>query len=453
MSKIFKPVKVTKLRLSIIKFIKEFEPSQKADKAFQANEFTRWTEEQSSDFANSCILNQAPSKFIFADVEKCLKNATRPSDKKYFQEWLDAGVRYLNLDSNNRCMNIVAFYNSTVKLTAGDYYLDDDIYPIEESLNDTYATLPDVVREYWEQSELDLEIYVDVTREQLSDIFLKINDGKPLNNPEKRNAMTSTIAVATRELASEFRDVFINDNNKWFTEQDQNRRGLDDFIACMCFHFQYGIDKSATPKELQEMYQIGKLEDEKVNIFKKRFTSFVNDVMISDVNALTLKNMLFDLWVVYFKNLKKKQVVKPGKMKEFIKNYVQIVGDLLNDTQRLYTHSTWKSPKTFEVMIGGRQPANNRERYEAIKLLLDSELFTSKGKRVVSDTDKLKAAARDNFKTPEGKDIVLSKLNDGKSYHKGHVDPYADTLETNLDNTVIQESEDNLSLGRKKVVV
>ena len=453
MSKIFKPVKVTKLHLSIIKFLKEFEPTQQADKAFQANEFTRWTEEQSSDFANSCILNQAPSKFIFADVEQCLKNATRPSDKKYFQAWLDAGVRYLNLDSNNRCMNIVAFYNSTVKLISGDYYLDDDIYPIEENLNDTYATLPDVVREYWEQSELDLEIYVDVTREQLSDIFLKINDGKPLNNPEKRNAMTSTIAVVTRELASEFRDVFINDKSKWFTDQDQNRRGLDDFIACMCFHFQYGIDKSASPKELQEMYQIGKLEDEKVNIFKKRFTSFVNDVMISDVNALTHKNMLFDLWVVYFKNLKKKQVVKPGKMKEFIKNYVQIVGDLLNDTQRLYPHSTWKSPKTFEVMIGGRQPANNRERYEAIKLLLDSELFTSKGKRVVSDTDKLKAAARDNFKTPEGKDIELSKLNDGKSYHKGHIDPYADTLETNLDNTVIQESEDNLSLGRKKVVV
>lgn len=453
MSKIFKPVKVSKLRLSIIKFIKEFEPSQQADKAFQANVFTRWTEEQSSDFNNSLILNQAPSKFIFADVEQCLKNAVAPSDKKYFQEWLDAGVRYLNLDSNNRCMNIVAFYNSSVPLISGDYYLDDDIYPIEENLNDTYATLPDVVREYWEQSELDFEIYVDVTREQLSDIFLKINDGKPLNNPEKRNAMTSTIAVVTRDLATDFRDVFINDNNKWFTEQDQNRRGLDDFIACMCFHFQYGIDKSATPKELQEMYQIGKLEDEKVNIFKKRFTSFVNDVMISDVNALTHKNMLFDLWVIYFKNLKKKQVVKPGKMKEFIKNYVQIVGDLLNDTQRLYTHSTWKSPKTFEVMIGGRQPANNRERYEAIKLLLDSELFTSKGKRVVSDTDKLKAAARDNFKTPEGKDIELSKLNDGKSYHKGHVDPYADTLETNLDNTVIQESEDNLSLGRKKVVV
>ena len=40
---------------------------------------------------------------------------------------------------------------------------------------------------------------------------------------------------------------------------------------------------------------------------------------------------------------------------------------------------------------------------------------------------KLKAAARDNFKTPEGKQIELSKLNDGKSYHKGHVDPYADT--------------------------
>ena len=33
--------------------------------------------------------------------------------------------------------------------------------------------------------------------------------------------------------------------------------------------------------------------------------------MIPEVNAITHKNMLFDLWVVYFKKLKKKQVVKP----------------------------------------------------------------------------------------------------------------------------------------------
>ena len=117
----------------------------------------------------------------------------------------------------------------------------------------------------------------------------------------------------------------------------------------------------------------------------------------------------------------------------------------------MYRHNQWKSPKTFDTLIGGRQPANNRTRYTAIKDKLDDKFFINKGQRNVSDTKKLQAAARDDFKTPEGKDIDLSKLNDGKTYHKGHIEPYADTLKSNLKNTVIQESGDNLKLGKRKV--
>ena len=70
-------------------------------------------------------------------------------------------------------------------LIEGNYMIDDDMYPVETGKNDRYETLPQAVREQWDNSELDFEVYIDVTREQLSDIFLKINDGKPLNNPEK----------------------------------------------------------------------------------------------------------------------------------------------------------------------------------------------------------------------------------------------------------------------------
>lgn len=449
--KLYKPVKVNKLRMSIKEFLDNFEKLQEADKAFQANIYTRWTEKQAGDFANSCILGQAPSKFIFADVQKCYDNAIKPSDKAYFKLWLDAGVRYLNLDSNNRCINILAFRNGEVPLIEGNYMIDDDMYPVETGKNDRYETLPQAVREQWDNSELDFEVYIDVTREQLSDIFLKINDGKPLNNPEKRNAMTSLVATVIRDLAMDYKDRFINDNVKWFTDTEENRRGLDDFIGSMCYHFIYNIDSNASPTSLQDMYEVNRLKDEEVMIFKKRFESFVKEVMIPEVNAITHKNMLFDLWVVYFKKLKKKQVVKPGEMQEFIKHYIKVVASLLDDIDTLYRHNQWKSPKTFDTLIGGRQPANNRTRYTAIKDKLDDKFFINKGQRNVSDTKKLQAAARDDFKTPEGKDIDLSKLNDGKTYHKGHIEPYADTLKSNLKNTVIQESGDNLKLGKRKV--
>jgi hypothetical protein len=40
-----------------------------------------------------------------------------------------------------------------------------------------------------------------------------------------------------------------------------------------------------------------------------------------------------------------------------------------------------------------------------------------------------------------------------KKYHNGHINPYADTGITSIDNLVIQEDKDNLSLGRKKVKI
>ena len=95
MSIIFRQVKSDTEEVSMLDFIKRVEPNQAADKAFQANEFTRWKIEQGSSYMTSTIRNMAPSKFIFCDVEKCLKSAIEREskiDEEYFQKWLDAGV-------------------------------------------------------------------------------------------------------------------------------------------------------------------------------------------------------------------------------------------------------------------------------------------------------------------------------------------------------------------------
>ena len=55
-------------------------------------------------------------------------------------------------------------------------------------------------------------------------------------------------------------------------------------------------------------------------------------------------------------------------------------------------------------------------------------------------------AARDNFKTPEGKNIELSKLLTNK-YHGGHKKAHTMGGETTLDNGVIQTAEDNWETG------
>ena len=122
MYKFFRKVESQSINISMEDFIKKTLPNQKADKAFQANEFTRWTEEMASSFMTSIITNKAPSKYIFCDVQKCYDSAVeeeRYDDIVYFKKWLDLGVKFLNLDSNNRCINLISFINNKIGIQEG----------------------------------------------------------------------------------------------------------------------------------------------------------------------------------------------------------------------------------------------------------------------------------------------------------------------------------------------
>ena len=202
--------------LAMLDFYKNVVPNQKADEAFQANKYTRWSLEQAANYMSSTATGKAPSKFILCDIEKCLESAIqdeRPSDIEYYKDWLAMGVKYLNLDSNNRCINVTDFYQNKVAIESDHYRLGDMIVLVEKGLNDTYDKLPKKLKEAFDNAVVSVQMYTDVTRQELSDIFTRLNDGKPLNEPEKRNASTSLVAQAVRELASEYYSVFTHKNN------------------------------------------------------------------------------------------------------------------------------------------------------------------------------------------------------------------------------------------------
>ena len=199
---VYRQVYSKPIELTVLEFLQKIQPNQAADKAFQANEFTRWTEEQGSSYMTSTIRGMAPSKFIFCDVPACHASAIeheRQDDIEYFQKWLDAGVTYLNLDSNNRSINISAFVRGDFGIEEAMYSLNGGLYKIKKDINDKLVltddyevdaktTMPKAMVNAYLNSLISLQMYTDVTRDELSEIFIRINDGKPLNDPEKRNA-------------------------------------------------------------------------------------------------------------------------------------------------------------------------------------------------------------------------------------------------------------------------
>jgi len=435
----------------------------KADLAFQASAFTRWKPEQGSAYITSILNGEAPSPFIFADIKRCLEVAKQnenQTDIEYYQWWakkLKHKLAKLNLDSNNRTINLVKFFKNQIRIVPGRY-VDDTTgitYNIKKGKQDTYKTMPSVLRQRFLSQEIMQVIYYDVGREQLSSIFENINNGKPLIGPEKRNARTSDIANVIRSLATEYYKWFTNKDTKWFDTASQKRRGVDDFIAGLAHIYFNGIDVKMGEQNLSDMYLVNSPASLGAVRFKNFFKNFMSFVS-KDLYAIPNKNSILDLFVIYNDMARDNRQLKPKiKSEKFVNDYIKKVVSLID--KETFTLNPYqkkaKEKKTFYKMLGGRQHYNNQYRRDLIrkKLNLDKYFVQLDNTRVVSNKTKLVVAVKhQKGKTYEGKDIDLSKLQSGK-YHKGHKEPHRIGGKATKENTVIQENMDNWKLGSKTI--
>ena len=436
---------------SIRNYIREIGENQKADLAFQANEFLRWDKEQMEAYIKSLLTGRAPSPFIFADVEKCLENAIENDNKAdvtYFRGWLKKGVKYLNIDSNNRNNVIVAFMNNEVTIPHGWINFDGASVNIDESC-DTYETMPDILREVFLDDELiSVVCYNDATREDLSDLFLLVNEGKPLNQFEKLNSYITLTANIIRELSNKHGKYFAA-QSKWFNSTARNRRGIDEFIANCAFVYCYGLHKNMSPTSMKDFYRDGSDGEKKMVQFKKIFNSFMKDVATKDAYAIWNRNSIFDLFIIYMSITNEKRAIDDNN--SFLKSYIDVISTLLTNG-KTYEHEGFKDPKSFDTMVGGRQLSNNIKRNELILELFDYRPLTTKldPKRGFNPKEKMLMASQGGWITPEDKDIDMSELHTDK-YHGGHIKPHSKGGKTDIDNGVIQEDTDNLKLGANEL--
>ena len=458
----FRCVNKVEIEITVAEFLSDVVQYLEADLAFQAGEFSRWSERQKSNFITAHIRGMAPSKFIFADINACLEYAEENEqvlDIAYYKDWLMNGVSYLNIDSNNRTINLIAFANDEFPIVPGEYRVGEWFGEIVKGVNDLYSTMPEALRKKFDTSTISVTKYIDTSREELSDLFICINDGKPLIDPEKRNAKTSAIAKVIRELASSYYTRFVAEDISWIGTASANRRGVDDFIAGLAFIYFYGLDKTMTPDSLWDMYSPTSSASKSASTFKKTFEQFMEFANDDDLKSIPNKNSILDLFVIWVENKKKNLISIESKNSEFIEKFIDICGELILDPT-MYdgkdVGANWISPKNFAKIVGGRQIANNKKRNELIKEKLgDMSVYFKEvvlKPRAATKNTKFGVAVRSGWKTPEGKDINRAKLHDGKTYHGGHDHtPHADGGGNGPENIEIQVAEDNLKLGRNPI--
>ena len=345
----------------------------------------RWTSKQMQDYMHSLFMGTAPSKYVFADVASCLKESqagNQDGDVEYYSQWFNSypnPTLFLNLDSNNRFTTLRALFTNQLKLSKGTYR-DSDLNEFKIERGDTWDDLSLDIKKFILSREITIELYTKATRAQLSDIFLAVNRGAPLNDAEKRNSIISDISKVCRNLgekyfkndltaSSYFRKAFLNSKIQY------NRRLVDAWFTNCAFIYQNGVHRRATPSLLEDSYQSGSDMDRNHKKIQDSIDDFFENWVTPNSSLLMKRpsvNILLDLYV-----LKLAYGDRVSDINKFVEGYWTVVKSLIDD--RTTHHFIGERSYTYNEMLRGREAVKTETRNKILlKKLTDKKLVAPK---------------------------------------------------------------------------
>lgn len=430
------------------------------DPGFQSSaEDTRWSDKDHSEYFLSLVTGKAPTPFILADVEQCLQHAIefeQSKDIEYYEEWLEKGEGrnvYLNIDSFNRNYGIQNILKYKVTLPHVKIVIKGlGTWDINK-LNDTYDTMPKTLKNHFEKQKIWIQIYIDASREDLSDIFERVNSGKELSPPAKRNSKTTKVAKQVRDITNAFRKFFTADGCKWWTSIAQKTRYPDSFVADLFTILHYDWKKKTLNEVLKDsMYSYDNEGEVNKNLSKysKKVKDFLN-ILSTDFYVFESKAILTSLFILWKEAVDENYIMDDSK--KMFDDFLKVIVKLKKDPQKY--PMTKGEDKDFNMISSGVQRQNLIFVNEKVKehgFDITKYMTKQDSRRTHTDAQKLIAAAEQKFQTPEGHEIDKSRLHT-KDYHKGHKTKayrYGGSSR-DQDNLVVETDKENLKHGTKPV--
>jgi hypothetical protein len=431
------------------------------DPGFQSSaEDSRWLEKAHSEYFLSLVTGKAPTPFIFADVNECLENAIdseQSKDIEYYKEWKAKSSKpvLLNIDSFNRNFGFQKIMKGEVNLP----HLKIEIkglgsWDINE-LNDTYLNMPKSLINHFEKQYVWIQTYIDASREDLSDIFERVNSGKELSRPAKRNSKTTNAAKEVRDITNTFRKFFTADGCKWWTPEKQKTRYPDSFVADLVAILHYDWKKKTLNEDLKDsMYSYDNEGDinKKLAKYVTKIKSFLN-MLTSDYYVFESKAIITTLFILWKEATDENYLVDKEKEKEMFDDFTKVIAKLKKDKDTMYTMKLGTA-KDFSTISSGVQLQNLikvNELLEEHGFDITKYMTKTNSTRVATNEQKFIAAVDQDFKTPNGSEIIKSKLHTGE-FHKGHNHTaHRHGGSTEQDNLVVETSKENWKHGTKPV--
>lgn len=190
--------------IKAFKFYKAYINRIYIDQSFQRR--ACWSAAQKRRF----ILSLNKKRVISPIVVSCATtgvtapNSDAVSIDKY-QDILNENKSHVSLDGQNRSETIKDLFEDKLYISGDFIDADDRVVGVS---NKTFSQLPKRLQDSLKDAEVELKIMQYIPYSELNDIFLSINDGEPLNDQEKRNAINTPISTWARKEAESLCDMW-----------------------------------------------------------------------------------------------------------------------------------------------------------------------------------------------------------------------------------------------------
>jgi hypothetical protein len=308
-------------KVTIEKLYKMYSNNQIDDEPYYQRYSDLWSIEKKRLLIDTIINGYDMPKFYFHYILYS-DNALNKTDKQY-----------AIIDGKQRIKTIIDFLNDDFELDESVKYLDNPNLNFNKVNYKTIASKREFieVRERIDNFQLDIIHITTDEFDRIEEMFLRLNEGVPVNNAEKRNSIGGFLIEEANKFVkkSEFFTTKVRFGNKRMEHQDlllklcliEHSETIESFTKKnwdnLVKHFK--PKKNQTQKEKDEL----KMEASKlVNDTSYRLNN-LSEVFEQNDMMLRYKGIL----PLYYIFLKQRQNVSPNKFKTFIKAFDKVRAD------------------------------------------------------------------------------------------------------------------------------